>query len=147
MSRWPWFALALGVAPLAALAQSNTLAPGQWQISVQTQAAGMPMPMAPVEVSQCLSEHDAQDPSKILGAVSSPEASNCVYADKGYEGANFHFSMQCSGTLALQAHGRFAFTATSLNGTIDATASIGGQPVELSNVVTAQRVGDCRTPG
>jgi len=131
----------------AAQEPKETLAPGMWRITVQSQVPGMPIAMAPVEVDQCLSAKDAKDPSKLLGSVSSPDASNCVYSEKGYEGASFHFTMQCGGAMGLRATGHIAFTASSLNGTIDATASFNGQAVALSNAVTAQRVGDCHTPG
>lgn len=139
--------LVLSLAPLGAWGQASTLAPGQWHISVQTQAAGMPLPMAPMQVNQCLTEKDAQDPSKMLGGVSSPEAADCVYSDRAYVGDHFHFAMQCGGALALRARGDISFTATSLSGTIDATANLNGQSIELTNTVTAQRVGACHGAG
>ncbi len=51
--------------------------------------------------------------------------------------------MTCAGTLAIKATGSVSFTATSLSGTINTTASINGQPVDMKNAISAQRVGDC----
>jgi hypothetical protein len=51
--------------------------------------------------------------------------------------------MTCEGTLAIKATGSVSFTATSLSGTINTTANINGQPVDMKNVILAQRSGEC----
>lgn len=122
---------------------SQDLSPGLWQISLQAQSAAIPMAMAPLQVSQCLTGEDATDPSKLLDTIASPGASGCTYSDKSYSGNKFHFAMECTGTLAIRATGDVSFTSTTLSGTIDTSAAVTGQPVEMKNSVSAQRVGDC----
>ncbi len=121
----------------------QNLSPGLWQISVQAQAAAIPTAMAPLQVSQCLTAEDAKDPAKLLGAITSPGASGCTYSNKSYSGNKFHFAMECMGTFAIRATGDVSFTSTSLSGTIDTSANLSGQPVEMRNLVSAQRIGDC----
>ncbi|MCX7142259.1 MAG: DUF3617 family protein [Proteobacteria bacterium] len=92
---------------------------------------------------QCLSAADTKDPSALLGGMSSPGASGCTYSNKTYSGNTFRFSMQCSGSFAIQSQGAVSFTADSMNGTITATADVGGRKTELSNKVSARRIGGC----
>lgn len=122
---------------------SQNLSPGLWQISVQSQTAGIPMAMAPMQLSQCLTAADAKDPTKLLGAISSPGASGCTYSDKRYSADKFHFAMECSGEFALKSTGDVSFTVTTVSGTIDTTATLGGQATEVKSSVAAQRIGEC----
>lgn len=124
---------------------SQYLSPGLWQISVQTQAAAIPMTMAPLQVSQCLTAEDAKDPSKLLGNITSPGASGCTYSDKSYSGNMFHFTMKCMGTLAIKATGDVSFTSSTLSGTIDTSATVNGQSLEMKSSVSAQRLGECNS--
>ena len=128
---------------LAGLSQAQSPSPGQWQISVESRAAEFPMALPPVQVSQCLRAADAKDPSKLLGNISSPGAQNCTYSDRRFTGNSFHFAMSCAGSFALKATGDVSFTPTSLSGTIVTAAQLDGQAINMDNVVTAQRTGDC----
>ena len=127
--------------PMAAVAQMPT--PGLWQIGAQTQAVGLPLVLAPMSIEHCLTAEDAKDPSRLLGRLSSPGATGCAYTNSAYTGASFHFAMECSGVLGIKASGEVAFTATHLSGSIDSTATINGQAVEMRSTLTAQRMGDC----
>lgn len=114
-----------------------TISPGLWQISLQSKE------MASVQVDQCLTAADANDPSKLLGSIANPGASGCSYTDKRYSGNTFSFAMTCSGALAIKATGTVSFTAITMSGTISTNASINGQAVDMKNTVKAQRIGDC----
>jgi hypothetical protein len=118
-------------------------APGLWKIGAQTQAAGMPIALAPMAIEHCLTPEDAKDPSKLLGRLSTPGATGCAYTNSAYSGSNFHFAMECSGVFGIKASGDVAFTETTLSGAIDSTASLNGQPVEMRSVLSAVRLGDC----
>lgn len=124
---------------------SQILSPGLWQISVQPQSAAIPTTMAPLQVSRCLTPEDAKDPSKLLGTITSPDVSGCTYSDKSYSGNTFHFTMECMGTFAIKATGDVSFTSSTLSGTIDTSATVSGQPLEMKNSVSAQRIGDCNS--
>lgn len=133
--------LALILAIPAICSAQTSIAPGLWQITVQTGSAAVAMP--PIQVNQCLTAADAADPSKLLGSVANPGASGCSYSNRSYAGNMFSFTMTCEGTLAIKASGSVSFTATNLSGTINTSANINGQPVDMKNAISAQRVGDC----
>jgi hypothetical protein len=51
--------------------------------------------------------------------------------------------MQCAGTYEIKASGRVSFSADSMQGLIDSTASVGGKPVQTQNKISARRLGGC----
>ena len=130
----------LAAIPAICSAQT-TISPGLWQISVQLNTEALAM--QPVTVNQCLTAADAKDPSKLLGSIASPGASGCSYTNRSYSGNTFSFAMTCSGTLGINATGSVSFTGTTMSGTINTSANINGEPVEMRNVVMAKRLGDC----
>lgn len=97
----------------------------------------------PLRLTQCLTSADAKDPSKLLGGLANPGASGCNYTDKEYLGNRFHFAMQCGGAMALQSQGEVRFSSDSMSGTIVTVANVGGARTELSNKVSARRIGGC----
>ncbi len=133
--------LPLMLAIPAICSAQTSIAPGLWQITLQSSSAAVAMP--PIQVNQCLTAADAADPSKLLGSVANPGASGCSYSNRIYAGNTFSFAMTCAGTLAIKATGSVSFSANSLSGTINTTANINGQPVDMMNAISAQRVGDC----
>jgi len=123
------------------ICSAQTISPGTWQISLQSQSEAVSLP--PMQVSQCLTDADARDPAKLLGGISNPGASGCTYSDKSYSGNTFSFAMECAGIFGIKANGSVSFTSTTMSGTINTTANINGQPVAMKNVIAAQRTGDC----
>jgi hypothetical protein len=120
------------------------MSPGLWEITVETRVAAMPdFAPAPVTLRQCLTAADTMDPSKVLGGVANPGATGCTYTDKTYTGNTFRFSMQCAGSYALQSQGEVSFSADAMSGNISAIANLGGEKTELSNKVSARRLGGC----
>lgn len=119
----------------------TAIAPGLWQITLQSSPAVVAMP--PIQVNRCLTAADAADPSKLLGSVANPGASGCSYSNRSHAGNTFGFAMTCEGALAIKATGSVSFTANSLSGTINTSANINGQPVDMKNAISAQRVGEC----
>ena len=134
--------LALILMSSAALA--DDISPGSWQITMETRVPAEPGFAPPAfQLTQCLTADDARDPSRVLGGVSNPGASGCSYTDKSYSGNTFTFAMQCGVGYAIQASGRIAFTANTMDGTIESTASVAGKPVQTQNKISARRLGSC----
>lgn len=134
--------LALIFMSTAALA--DDISPGSWQIMMETRVPAEPGFAPPAfQLTQCLTAEDARDPSRVLGGVSNPGASGCNYTDKGYSGNTFTFAMTCGGGYGIKASGRIAFTANSMDGTIQSTANVAGKPVETQNKISARRLGGC----
>ena len=120
------------------------VSPGSWEITMETRVPAEPgFAPPPFQITQCLTDADARDPSRVLGGVSNPGASGCSYSDKSYSGNTFSFSMQCAGTYEIKASGRVSFTADTMQGMIDSTASVGGKPVQTQNKISARRLGGC----
>jgi len=134
--------LALIFMSTAALA--DDISPGSWQIMMETRVPAEPGFAPPAfQLTQCLTAEDARDPSRVLGGVSNPGASGCNYTDKSYSGNTFSFAMTCGGGYGIKASGRIAFTANSMDGTIQSTANVAGKPVETQNKISARRLGSC----
>jgi hypothetical protein len=120
------------------------MSPGLWEITLETRFAAQPgYTPEPVRLQQCLSAADARDPSALLGGMANPGASGCTYTDKAYTGNSFRFSMHCAGSLALQTQGEVSFTADAMTGSITAIANVAGEKTEISNKVSARRLGGC----
>ena len=132
----------IGLASTVALAAD--VSPGSWEITMETRVPAEPgFAPPPFQITQCLTDADARDPSRVLGGVSNPGATGCNYSDKSYSGNTFTFSMQCAGSYEIKASGRVSFTADTMQGMIDSTASVGGKPVQTQNKISARRLGGC----
>lgn len=129
---------------MSTAALADDISPGSWQIMMETRVPAEPSFAPPAfQLTQCLTAEDARDPSRVLGGVSNPGASGCNYTDKSYSGNTFTFAMTCGGGYGIKASGRIAFTANSMNGTIQSTATVAGKPVETQNKISAKRLGGC----
>ena len=120
------------------------MSPGLWEITLETRVAAEPgFAPAPYRLQQCLTAADVRDPSTLLGGLANPGARGCSYSDKSYAGNTFRFSMQCEGRFGIESRGEVTFSAETMNGTISATATVGGKKTELSNKISARRLGGC----
>jgi hypothetical protein len=136
--------VALQLALSGAPSLAADMSPGTWEITLESRVAAQPgFAPEPFRLTQCLTTADTRDPSKVLGGLANPGASDCAYTDKAYSGNTFRFSMQCAGNFAIQSQGVVSFTADTMNGTITAVANVGGQKTEFSNRVSARRLGGC----
>jgi len=136
------FVLACALAPLAAAA--DDLAPGQWQITLESRVPGdAGWAPAPVSMTQCLTAADAHDPSRLIGSVSTPGATGCNYTEKSYAGNTFRFALECPGTFALKTRGSVNFSANRFEGNITANSNLGGNTVVMQNRVSGRRLGSC----
>ena len=132
----------------AALAASGSIAadisPGLWEITMETRVAANPgFAPAPFRMTQCLSAEDARDPARLLGQIANSGASGCSYSDRNYLGNTLTFTLQCAGSYGIASRGQVAFTADTMDGSITATADLGGSSVETQNRVSARRIGGC----
>ena len=143
--RAQWMALvALQAAAFSTAGLAADLSPGMWEITLETRVAAQPgFTPEPFRLRQCLTAADARDPSALLGGIANPGASGCNYSDKSYSGNTFRFSMQCEGSFGIQSRGEVTFSADTMNGAVSAIANVGGEKTELSNKISARRLGGC----
>lgn len=124
---------------------ADDLQPGLWEISMESRVAAAPDFTPPATtMNQCLTAQDAQDPSKLLGSMANPGATDCKYSETSFSGSTFRFKMKCDGTLGIQTHGEVIYSATSMKGSMASTTNMAGQVVELQSKITARRLGDCQ---
>lgn len=140
-----WMAAAVPLAiAFSPRAVATDLSPGLWEITLETRVAAEPgFTPEPVRLQQCLTAADARDPSALLGGLANPGASGCSYSGKSYSGSMFRFSMRCAGSFGVKARGEVTFSADAMTGTISAIAAVGGKKTELSNKISARRIGGC----
>lgn len=134
----------LALTTFEAAAQSTDLTPGLWAISMEVRtpaASGFQPP--PFAANQCLTAADARDPSRVLGGVANPGASDCRYTERNFSGNTFRFAMQCGGAYALQSRGEVTFGAQTMDGTIVSKGNVAGTPTEFQSRISAKRVGNC----
>jgi len=138
------FASFLGASLLAGGAFAADVAPGLWEITMESRvAAGGSFATGPMSLTQCFTAADARDPSRIIGPLASPGATGCEYTERSYSGSTFRFALDCSGSYGIKSSGSVTFRATSFEGTLSATGNAGGQAVEFENRVSGRRLGDC----
>lgn len=131
-------------AMLATPVGAADIAPGLWEIDMESRSPAAPgFTPPPFRITQCITPADAKDPSRVLGQVANPGATNCTYGERNYSGSTLTFTMKCAGTFEIESSGRIAFSATTMEGTIDAKANVGGQSLDTRNKLTARRVGGC----
>ena len=134
----------IAVVFVSSAALADDISPGSWQLSMETRVPAEPGFAPPAfSITQCLTDADARDPSRVLGGVSNPGASGCNYTDKSYAGNTFSFAMQCEGNFAIKAAGRVSYTADTMNGVIESTAMVAGKPVQTQNKIAGRRLGSC----
>lgn len=121
---------------------------GKWALSMETRVAASPdFAPQPYTLNQCLTEQDAHDPSRVLGGMANPGASDCTYTEKSFSGSTFRFKMHCAGSFGIQASGEVTYTSTTMDGNIVSTATVLGQPAEFQLKVSGRRLGECTQNG
>lgn len=129
----------------AASSFAADIQPGLWELALETRVPASPdFAPPPNTMNQCLTEQDAKDPSRVLGGVANPGASDCTYTEKSFSGSTFRFKMQCAGTLGMHVRGEITYSATTMAGNLISTANMMGQVTELHSKVTARWLGECK---
>jgi len=137
----------LAVLLLAAAASpslADDIQPGLWELSLETRVPASPeYAPPPVTLRQCLTDQDARDPSRVLGGVANPGATDCVYTDRRYAGGRFHFAMECGGAFGIRASGDIGYSAAAMDGTLTSSAQVEGLRIEQVSRLSGRRLGGC----
>ncbi len=141
MPRAALFAAAILAALAGAPALAADIQPGQWEIAIETLS-----PVAQRQtVTQCLTEADARDPSRVLMGTGPAGAQGCGLEDQRDTGSRMEFSVRCTGSLPISGRGSVDYTATTLHG--EMTLEFQGQGASpaggISSRMSARRVGAC----
>ena len=122
----------------------NQATPPKKEMSMEMRVAATPgFTPAPFAMKQCFTVEDARDPARLMGQVANPGATGCTFSNRSYSGNTLSFTMQCAGTLGIASTGQVTFTSDTMEGSVTATANVGGTNVETQNKVSARRLGGC----
>jgi hypothetical protein len=117
---------------LAALAQVQ---PGNWELGVTTWMAGADKPVGPLQRTQCFTEADARDPSRVLGGGPS-----CEFSNQRESGGVLTFDVKCGGPLPMSGTGSIRQGADAFEGDLELSA---GQGFGMRSKITGKRLGPC----
>ncbi|HZM36027.1 MAG TPA: DUF3617 family protein [Burkholderiales bacterium] len=117
---------------LAALAQVQA---GNWELTVTTWMAGADKPIGPLQQTQCVTEADARDPSRVLGGGAS-----CEFSNRRESGDLYTFDVKCGGPLPMSGTGSIRQSADAFEGDLDLSA---GQGFGMRSKIAGRRLGPC----
>lgn len=130
------FALAgmcmLPVAQVAS-AQGND---DQYDVTVKMEMVGMPMAMPPISQRLCVKK-GAKDEDLV------PRQENCRVSDTTRTGSRLTFRIACAGGNPMIGTGDFTIDGNGYNGQIRMKGKMEGQDVDMTQAITARRVGGC----
>ncbi len=116
----------------SALAKPN-LNPGKWEITTQTEMAGMPGMIPPVTHTQCL-KADVLVPQKT--------SKECKITDIKQDGDAISWKIVCSGKDGeMEGTGTVIYKGDTMSGTMDLV--IKGEGMRIKNTITGKRIGNC----
>lgn len=124
-------------AAIAAPAAAQTILAGQWQIRL-TQP-GIPGGQG-IVATQCVSAVQAQDPAVIAQRVR-PRADCIVTTQPSGEGA-YAWTLECPQS-GMRGRGQMHYTSSAMQGEIHSTTPVGGATIDMTQRITARRVGPC----
>ncbi len=126
---------------------AEEIRPGLWQITLTSRVAETPdWQPEPFQLTQCLTEQDAQNPDRLLTGLSTSGASGCEFSNRQAAGQHLRFAVRCAGTLGIEGQGAVDFTATTVKGVLTIRAASGDGSaalIEMQNQLQATYLGPC----
>jgi hypothetical protein len=122
---------------VAASAARADIQAGNWEMTVTTSIEGMPGGMAPITQARCLTEAEAKDPSRLIGT-----GAGCEFSNKQDTGSQITFDVVCTGQVPLSGSGAVRYTAQTVEGTLDVTAT--NPRIVTRSQLSGRRLGDCK---
>ena len=134
----------LAAALLAALAHAAApnMKEGLWEITARMEMAGMPAPMPPQTMQQCITKKELEDPGKT--APGSQQDPRCKIADYKLQGNTASWKMACQGEGAMSGSGSITYSGTSYSGVNKMTMSHGGQAQNMTMTYSGRHIGECK---
>ncbi len=116
-------------------AEKLNLKPGEWEINVKMEMPGMPFPMPPTTVKQCLTQDEPVPNPK-------SEGQDCTYKELEITGNSAKWKIECKmeGGQTMQGDGEVTFSGTTMNG----TSTITGNEVTIESTYSGKWIGPCK---
>lgn len=132
-------------------AVAEEIQPGLWRITLESRVAATPdWNPEPFQLTQCLTEQDAQRPERLLAGLSASGVSGCAFSNRHASARGLNFDLDCGGDPKITGHGEVEFTATRLEGFLNvrfAASADGAEPVAMQNRMQAVYLGHCPPDG
>jgi hypothetical protein len=125
------------LASLPAIAWGLDFEPGKWEITSKVEMPGMPAPMPPVSVTQCMTEQDPV-PTKSAGSES------CQVKELKIEGNSASWKMKCNqpGGEA-EGTGQITYHGDRFEGTTKMSVGPPEAKVVVTTKITGRRISAC----
>lgn len=135
--------LSIALSAYLGRAQAEDIRPGLWKISMESAVAATPewKPQA-FELTQCLTEADAENPAQLLLGMGSPGATGCEFPKRDYAGNSLRFDVSCAGFLGIKGNGELTYTATVLDGVLNVNLGE-AEKIVMQNKIHAVYLGEC----
>jgi hypothetical protein len=132
-------------------AVAEEVQPGLWRITLESRVAATPdWNPEPFQLTQCLTEQDAQQPERLLTGLGASGVSGCEFSNRQASAQHLNFDLHCGGDLKIKGHGEVDFTATRLEGFLNvrfAAGEDGAETVDMQNRMQAVYLGNCLPDG
>jgi hypothetical protein len=111
--------------------------PGKWQVTSKVEMPGMPAPMPPVTVNQCMTEQEPVPTKSARGQA-------CEILEMNTEGNTVSWKMKCSEPGGeSEGSGRITYHGDSFEGSILTKVGGPGSDMVVTTRVSGKRLGDC----
>jgi hypothetical protein len=119
-------------------AEPSPLHEGEWEITVATEIAGMPMQIPPQTHTQCMTKADA--------VPNDPRNKECKTTITRRSAGTVAWKIKCSGARAAEGAGEVTYRGDSFEGhmTVKAKDPRSGQTMEMKSTMKGRRLGDCK---
>ncbi len=130
-------ALAVCVGMMATVAHAEMKA-GEWELTVKMKMPGVPIPMPPIKVKQCM------NPDQPIPAVGSPDQ-ECKVKDHKTEGDKVTWTVECKQPdgSSMTGSGEMTFKDTTMTGSQKITGSALGPNGTMEYSFSGKWLGPC----
>ena len=110
---------------------------GLWEITVKVDFEGMPMTMAPITNTQCITKDTVVPKSDQYGQ-------ECKIINQKTKGNTLTYDIECSSPGgSMKGHGEATYTGDSMTGTMEANMP-GQADIKMITKMSGKRIGPCK---
>jgi len=110
---------------------------GLWEITVKVEIEGMPMTMAPITNTQCITKD-------MLVPKSDQYGQECEIVNQRTKGNTLIYDIECSSPGgSMKGHGEATYTGDTMTGTMEANMPSQGD-IKMITKMSGKRIGPCK---
>jgi hypothetical protein len=132
--------LAVTITASSAIAQTNPMRPGRWEMTMQMEMPGMPMAMPAMKNTRCVTQQEVDSPNRGLPSGPNNNPNECKVSDYKVSGSTVTWMMACMGQPSMTGTGELRFTGDAYDGLVKMTMD---QQQQMTMKMSGKRLGDC----